>query len=122
VVIGVRLRPSVALAEEGSPYPLIVSSFLCNKKRRTHQDLMYSVYILKSLKDKRTYVGCTHDLKNRIKEHNSGEVKSTKARIPFILWYKEDFDNKLEAFNREKHLKTSWGRRQLRKILEKLPK
>lgn len=78
---------------------------------------MYVVYVLKSLKDGRTYVGCTKDFGNRIKEHNAGEVKSTKSRIPFVLWYKEEFIDKCEAFKREQHFKTSWGRRQLRKIL-----
>jgi putative endonuclease len=78
---------------------------------------MHTVYVLKSLNDGRTYVGCTKDLKNRLKEHNTGEVKSTKARIPFIVWYKEEFVDKYEAFKREKHFKTAWGRRQLRKIL-----
>ncbi len=82
---------------------------------------MYYVYVLKSLKDNRTYVGCSKDLENRIKEHNTGEVKSTKTRTPFVLWYKEEFQNKYEAFAREKHFKTSWGRRQLRKILDNLP-
>jgi len=80
---------------------------------------MYTVYVFKSLKDNRTYVGCTKNLENRLKEHNSGEVKSTKSRIPFVLWYKEDFENKYEAFAREQHFKTAWGRRQLRKILSK---
>lgn len=79
---------------------------------------MYFIYVLKSLKDGRTYVGCTKDLDNRIKEHNSGEVKSTKSRTPFVLWYKEEYLDKYEAFNREKHFKTAWGRRQLRKILD----
>jgi len=83
---------------------------------------MYTVYILRSLKDGRTYTGCTHDLKNRIKEHNAGEVKSTKFRTPFILWYKEEFFDKHDAFKREKHFKTSWGRRQLRKILNTIAK
>ena len=83
---------------------------------------MYSVYVLKSLKDGRTYVGCSRNLKNRIKEHNSSEVQSTKGKTPFILWYKEEFINKYEAFKREKHFKTSWGRRQLRKILDNLSK
>jgi len=46
---------------------------------------MYIVYVLKSAKDGRAYVGCTKDLKNRIKEHNSGEVKSIKSRAPFSL-------------------------------------
>ncbi|PIR80123.1 MAG: endonuclease [Candidatus Levybacteria bacterium CG10_big_fil_rev_8_21_14_0_10_35_13] len=82
---------------------------------------MYTVYVLKSTKDGRTYVGCCRDLKNRIKEHNAGEVKSTKGRIPFVLWYKEEFYDKHKAFKREQHFKTSWGRRKLRKILENLP-
>ena len=81
---------------------------------------MHTVYVLKSLKDNRTYVGCTHNLQNRIREHNSGEVKSTKNRIPFYLWYKEEFLDKYEAFKREQHFKTAWGRRQLRKILDKI--
>ena len=79
---------------------------------------MYFVYVLQSLKDKRTYVGCTGNLENRIKEHNTGEVKSTKGRIPFRLIYKEEYPNKYQAFNREQHFKTAWGRRQLRKILK----
>ncbi len=83
---------------------------------------MYVVYILKSLKDGRTYVGCTKDLNNRLKEHNAGEVTSTKSRIPFILWYKEEFADKYEAFKREQHFKTAWGRRQLRNILNSIQK
>jgi len=81
---------------------------------------VYTVYVLQSLKDKKTYLGCTHDLENRIKEHNYGEVKSTKDRKPFVLIYKEEFQGKYEAFKREKHLKSSWGRRQLKKILGSL--
>lgn len=79
---------------------------------------MYIVYVLRSLKDNKTYVGCTKDLDNRVKEHNNGEVKSTKSRAPLVLWYKEEFKDKFEAFEREKHFKSSWGRRQLRKILD----
>ena len=52
---------------------------------------MYAVYVLRSMKDGRTYVGCTKDLNNRLKEHNAGEVTSTKTRLPFIVWYKEEF-------------------------------
>jgi putative endonuclease len=83
---------------------------------------MYTVYVLKSLKDGRTYVGCTKDFLNRIREHNAGEVKSTKTRTPFVLWYKEEFVDKFEAFKREQHFKTAWGRRQLRKILNNIRK
>ncbi len=79
---------------------------------------MHTVYVLQSLKDKRTYVGCTHDLDNRVKEHNYGEVQSTKTRRPLIVVYKEEFNDKYDAFKREKHFKTAWGRRQLKKILK----
>lgn len=78
---------------------------------------MYTMYILKSLTDKRTYLGCTSNFEKRIKEHNDGKVASTKYRRPFVLIHKEEFENKYEAFKREKHFKTSWGRRQLKKIL-----
>jgi len=78
---------------------------------------VYTVYVLQSLKDKRTYVGCTNNLERRLRDHNTGQVKSTKYRIPLKLIYKEEYTNKLEAFKREEHYKTSWGRRQLRKIL-----
>lgn len=81
---------------------------------------MYFVYVLKSLRDNKTYVGCTKDLDKRLKEHNAGEVFSTKSRKPFVVWYKEEFQNKYEAFKREKHFKTAWGRRKLRKILDLL--
>ena len=83
---------------------------------------MHTVYVLRSLKDNRTYVGCTKDIENRLKEHNSGEVKSTKCRRPLVLWYKEEYCDKYEALKREQHFKTSWGRRQLRKILDNLRK
>ncbi|MBI3385060.1 GIY-YIG nuclease family protein [Candidatus Gottesmanbacteria bacterium] len=83
---------------------------------------MYIVYVLRSLKDNKTYLGCTKDLENRLREHNAGEVKSTKKRSPFIVWYKEGFADKYEAFKREQHFKTAWGRRQLRKILNNIQK
>ena len=82
--------------------------------------MTYFVYILYSQKDHKLYIGCTSSLENRIKEHNYGEVKSTKDRKPFVLIYKEEFQGKYEAFKREKHLKSSWGRRQLKKILGSL--
>ncbi|KXK41860.1 MAG: protein containing GIY-YIG catalytic domain-containing protein, partial [Chlorobi bacterium OLB5] len=58
---------------------------------------MYFAYILKSLKDNKYYYGSTGDIKNRLKQHNYGKVKSTKHRMPFILHYSEQFENKSDA-------------------------
>jgi len=40
---------------------------------------MYKVYVLYSKKATRFYTGFTKDIENRLKEHNSGKTKSTKA-------------------------------------------
>ena len=66
---------------------------------------MFFVYILKSEKDKKLYLGCTKDLRNRIKEHNLGLVESTKSRKPFYLVYYEAYRSKQDAFQRERNLK-----------------
>jgi len=46
---------------------------------------MICVYLLKSFRDGKNYLGSTKDLRKRLKEHNSGKVRSTKHRRPFVL-------------------------------------
>jgi putative endonuclease len=65
----------------------------------------YYVYILKSLKDGKFYTGCTADLKKRLKQHNGGMVRSTRARRPLKLVYWETFTTRSEAMRRERRLK-----------------
>ncbi|MDO8549547.1 MAG: GIY-YIG nuclease family protein [Ignavibacteria bacterium] len=77
---------------------------------------MFTVYILKSLKDLKRYIGLTENLERRIKEHNTGLVKSTKSRRPLELIHIEGFENKIEAQNREKFYKTGAGREYLKKL------
>ncbi|NMB82415.1 MAG: GIY-YIG nuclease family protein, partial [Ignavibacteria bacterium] len=55
---------------------------------------MFTVYILRSDKDKKRYIGFTDNLDRRISEHNSGRVVSTKNRRPLNLIYTEQFENK----------------------------
>lgn len=81
---------------------------------------MFTVYVLYSLKDKKTYIGCSQDINKRLLEHNLGKVPSTKYRRPLKLVYKEELVNEHEAFLREKHYKSSWGRRKLKKTLGNL--
>jgi len=66
---------------------------------------MYYVYILKSKKDGKLYIGSTNNLWRRIKEHNSGLVKSTKSRLPFEIVYYEAYKSEKDARKREKNLK-----------------
>ncbi len=66
---------------------------------------MYYVYILKSLKDKKLYIGSTSDLKRRLSEHNNGLGRSTKARRPFEIRYYESYLNEHDAKKREYALK-----------------
>lgn len=79
---------------------------------------MYYVYILISKKDENLYVGCTQDLKSRLKAHNSGQIKSTRHRKPLVLIHMEKFKDKGEAFNRERFLKSLWSGRFKKKIKE----
>ena len=75
---------------------------------------MYYVYVIQSLKDKTRYIGFTSDLEKRLKDHNQGKTRSIKHKIPFELIYREEFENKTEAFKREIRLKkNSWEREKL---------
>ncbi len=75
---------------------------------------MHYVYILLSLRDKNFYIGSTHDLKNRKSQHDGGKVKSTHHRRPLVLLCYEAYSTNIEALAREKYLKTSDGRKELR--------
>ena len=70
---------------------------------------MFWVYILKSKKDNSKYIGVTVDIKNRIEEHNRGETKTTKSKIPYKLIWCCAFVNKEKAYEFEKYLKSSSG-------------
>lgn len=78
---------------------------------------MVYLYILKSLKDKGYYIGICKDLNNRIKKHNSGQVKSTKFRVPFELIYYEEYSDYSLARNREKEIKSWHGGNNFKKLV-----
>ena len=79
---------------------------------------MYFVYILFSVKLNKRYIGSSHDAERRIKEHNLGKSKFTKAGIPWELIHKESFPTNLEARKRELFLKSGIGRKLLDQILQ----
>ena len=81
---------------------------------------MYEVYILQSLKDKRTYVGYTSNFEQRLTQHNSGQVRSTKYRIPLKVLFTEDFVNIKDAKAKESWWKTKSGRNKLKEYFNSL--
>ena len=70
----------------------------------------YYTYVLLSLKDHKHYTGYTKDLKSRFEQHQEGKVQSTKNRRPLKLIYFEACLNQQDATQREKYLKTHYGK------------
>ena len=66
---------------------------------------MYYVYLLKSVKTQKLYIGYTANLRKRFAEHNRGMSKATKPYIPFELAYYEAYLSKTDARKREMQLK-----------------
>lgn len=77
------------------------------------------VYILKSSRNSKTYVGITADLDRRLKEHNQNKKFSfTKKYSPWEIVYKQKFDNFKDARAKEIYLKSAAGRKFVKKFLD----
>jgi len=76
---------------------------------------MYFVYVLYSKVFDRIYIGMTQNISNRLQEHNSGQNTSTKAFVPWEMVYIENLETRILARAKEIKLKSSSGRRFIRK-------
>ena len=76
---------------------------------------MWYVYILRSARDNELYIGSTDDISHRLSQHNSGEIESTKDRIPLILESYLAVKDKAKAAKLEQYFKTGTGRAILNK-------
>ena len=67
---------------------------------------MYFIYVLEC-SDATLYVGCTNDIKKRLKQHNGAKAGAhyTKIRRPVTLKYVERFRTLAKARAREGELK-----------------
>ena len=79
---------------------------------------MQYVYVLRSEKDGKNYVGYTKNLKLRFEQHKNGKVNSTKNRRPLDLIYYEACLHQEDATKREKYLKTYYGKMFIKKRLK----
>ena len=84
---------------------------------------MYYTYILYSPIHDKIYIGFTQDLQARFESHNVLSTKGYTLKYrPWEIIFFEKFDNKVEAMNREKQLKSHAGRDFVWKIVrEKYP-
>ena len=76
------------------------------------------VYVIKSLVNKRHYVGFTKDISNRLRRHNERKVKATKAYVPYEIVYVEECDDRTKARKREVFLKSGQGRDFIKNVTE----
>jgi len=80
---------------------------------------VFFVYILKSLKNNRYYIGSTNNLGRRLKEHNEGKSKYTKLTKPFKIIYKKKYTNLKSARKREYYLKRMKSRSYVEWLINK---
>ena len=76
------------------------------------------VYILKSKRDNRYYVGSTNDVKRRLFQHRAGKVYSTRRMLPVKLIFTQEFDSLSEARRIEKRIKKFKNRQVIDKIVQ----
>lgn len=63
----------------------------------------------------------TTDIPKRIGQHNRRENKSTKAFVPWVLIYDEEFNSRSDARKKEKYLKSGIGREFIKTLLNSKP-
>jgi putative endonuclease len=78
---------------------------------------MHYVYIIRSQKNSRYYVGSTKDIERRLASHRCGHTKSLKNKGPFDLVRIEEFESKTEALKREHQIKRYKGGRAFKKLI-----
>ena len=74
-------------------------------------------YVLLSDRDGKFHIGSTGDLRERLQQHDKGQVRSTAYRRPLRLIYYEGCLSADDARRRERYLKTGRGGRYLKQRL-----
>lgn len=80
-------------------------------------DIFY-VYVIKC-DNSSLYIGHTDDLRRRWEDHCSGKVDWTKRHSPIKIVHYEELGSREEAVKRERYLKTGFGRKWLKQLIEK---
>ena len=81
--------------------------------------MSYFTYVIYSEKFRKIYIGFTHNLEERLFDHNVRAKKGYTIRFrPWEVIYFEEFEDKLPAMKREKELKSSKGRQFIHGLLK----
>lgn len=74
---------------------------------------MNYLYVIKSLPKNWVYIGSTRDLRERLREHNSGKIESTRVHKPYELVYYEAYKTYSLARKREVELKKNGQQKEI---------
>jgi putative endonuclease len=77
---------------------------------------MFHVYVLRSNKNGRRYIGSCQNIADRVRQHNNGVSKATRHGIPWSLIHTETFSTRVEALRKERYFKTGRGRDELNRL------
>ena len=76
----------------------------------------YYVYAIKSKPNGRIYVGISENPERRLRGHNRGETKSTRAFRPWFVIYQKMVGTRVAARLEEKRLKSGYGKEFLKSL------
>ena len=79
---------------------------------------MFYVYILRSEKSGRYYIGYSENPEARLAEHNSGKAKSTRNYRPWKKGYQEKFLTEQQAVQRERYIKSMKSRQYIESLFK----
>ena len=78
---------------------------------------LFFVYVLRSEKRDRYYIGSTQDVAQRLAQHNAGMMKGTRGLRPWRLVHAEAWETRAQARQREGQIKSWKNRAYLEKTL-----
>lgn len=81
--------------------------------------MKFYVYIIYSQSRDKYYIGYSHDLAERLAEHNSGATTSTRSGRPWKLVYQEEYSSKHDAILREAGIKKMKSRKYIESLIKK---
>ena len=82
---------------------------------------MFFVYILRSERTGRFYVGQAQDVAERLRRYNVGTQRATKGGMPWRLARKEEFNTRAEACAREREIKGKKSRKWIEWLIDQPP-